>query len=504
MSADPSTHPLGGAAARRAARNAAAIAAARILSSGALFVWQLILGRLLGAAEFGIYGTIGALYAIGAAIVTFGMSLIIIRDIARAPEQAGRYLTAGLVMQTGLALLAYLALNGTALALGYDEALRALTAIACLSLFLDLAGNLAYDQLLAQERMVTTSLVEVGHVIARIAAAALALAAGWGLPGVYLATLAAGFGRSALLWALLRGTGVRPIWPLDRAIARALLINSAPLALAAFINMTYAQVDKLMTTSLLGEAATGQLNAAFVIIVGVVELLSTTVLVALYPLMSRAYRAGGENAAFFFMVEKLAFFTLLIGLPLGLAFSLHAPAIIALFGPAFEPAAVVLRVLIWYAAATMIVNVFAQGLMVQNRQRRYVAVRTAGLVGKLLLNLILLPRIGVVGAAAASVLAEVGVLIALSGLYPVDWRARLPRLLRLGAAATVAGLAMAAFGAFGALAGLVGGLAVFAGAALVGRVLAPDEWDLLYRLTAAAPGGSFVLRYWRRDTPINW
>jgi hypothetical protein len=50
-------------------------------------------------------------------------------------------------------------------------------------------------------------------------------------------------------------------------------------------------------------------------------------------------------------------------------------------------------------------------------------------------------------------------------------------------------------------------LGIFAGAAiyLVGimRILAPDDWDLLYRLTAAMPFGNLIRRFWRRDIVIR-
>ena len=298
---------LSGNEARRAARNAGAIAAARIVSSAAQFGWQLILARALGEAAFGVYGAVGALFAIGVTITAFGMSPIVIRDVARRPEQAGRYLSATLVVQTILALVAYAGINGAAL--GYGDMLRAYVAIAGLSLFIDLLGNLAYDQLLAQERMVATSVIEVAHILLRIGLAGLALLAGYGLPGVYVATIVSGAIRSALLWVLLRRTGVRPLFPLDGAILRPLLLNSAPLMLSAFINIVYLQIDKLLTTSILTEADTGHLNAAAVIIYGVVDILSTTILIAVFPMMARAYRGDGLDETFRFMVVKLSFFS---------------------------------------------------------------------------------------------------------------------------------------------------------------------------------------------------
>jgi len=47
------------------------------------------LARWLGAEGYGTYGTIGALMAVGAAIPEFGMGLIVIRDVANRPQDAG-------------------------------------------------------------------------------------------------------------------------------------------------------------------------------------------------------------------------------------------------------------------------------------------------------------------------------------------------------------------------------------------------------------------------------
>src|SRR5690554_3608158 len=102
---------LSGGEARRVARNAGAIAAARLISSAVLFGWQLALAVLLAKSDLGINGTVMSLFAIGVPLASFSMGLIVIRDVARQPERAGRYLSATLFIQTTLALLAYVGIN---------------------------------------------------------------------------------------------------------------------------------------------------------------------------------------------------------------------------------------------------------------------------------------------------------------------------------------------------------------------------------------------------------
>ncbi|MEO0563945.1 MAG: oligosaccharide flippase family protein, partial [Chloroflexota bacterium] len=68
MTSTTSPPPSPADAARRAARNAGALAAAGLFSKGMLFVWQFVLARWLGEAGYGIYGTVGALATIATVI----------------------------------------------------------------------------------------------------------------------------------------------------------------------------------------------------------------------------------------------------------------------------------------------------------------------------------------------------------------------------------------------------------------------------------------------------
>ncbi len=499
---DPAAPRLSPEATRRAARNAGALAISTVVSKGLLFGWQLALARWLGASDYGVYGTIGALLAIGAAIPEFGMGLIVVRDVATRPAQAGRTLGATLVMQPALAGAAYITLLIAALLLGYDATLRGLLALAALSLGVDALGNMAYNQLIASERMAITALIAAGHVGALVALGAAALAAGGGLTGLYLAIVSAGGLRAAALWIALRRAGVRPEFPLDRVLARGLLINGAPIALASFLTLAYQHADKLITTAVLGADGTGQLTAAFVVTFGVIELLSTTVLVAVFPLMSRTY-SGGMRALFEFMIEKLAFFNLLVSLPIALLTSLLAvPLAALLFGPGYTRTASVLQVLIWYTSVAMISAVFAQALLIENRQRRTLGVRAAGLALNIALNLLLLPVIGVAGAAVATLIAELAVLGGLvsSFRFPADWWARgRSHLWRLALAGAGMAAAIVLLRGVHPLLAAAGGAPVYLALVLLSGAIARDDWDLIYRLVIAMPGGAWIGRRWQRE-----
>ena len=239
-----------------------------------------------------------------------------------------------------------------------------------------------------------------------------------------------------------------------------------------------------------------------------IELFSTTILVAVYPLMSRYY-GDGKGAMFGFMVEKLALYMLMISLPMALTISIYSADLTTpLFGLDFAPTAGILSILIWYTMVTMVGNVFSKGMLIQNRQRLLLMFRALGLVLNITLNTVLLfgwrdPR----GAAVASVIAEILVVALMIWNFQAvgwDWGKIAPSMLRLlGIGAGVA-VIMLVLRDVNFIVGIVIGLGIYTIGVLFGKVLSDNDWDLLYRLISTMPGGMLILRYWKRDVDLSW
>ena len=475
----------------RAVRNATALGVSTLAANGLLFGWQLVLARWLGPTDYGVYGTIGALLAVAAAVPECGMGLVVVRDVAVRPADAGRYLGATLAVQPLLAVAAYAGVRGAARLLGYDAGLRALLVLAAASLLIGALGNMGHNQLLAAERMVPPALIAVAHAALLVGLAATALALGTGLWGLYAATLLAGLGRAGAYWTLLGTMGCRPVLPPDRAVVSGLLAGGLPLAATSLLALTYVHADKLVTTALLGPAATGFLTAGFVIAFGLIELLSTTVLVAVLPWMARTH-AAGDRDALHGTLEALVVFAVAAGTPVAIAASLlAAPLAGGVFGAAFARTADVLRVLMWYIVLAMVVNVFAQALTVQNRQGRLLAVRASGLALNVGLALVLLPALGPAGAAVAMLASEAAVLGWVSRAFPlgVEWWARVAdRVWRLGLAASAQSAILLALRARHPVAAVGAGVAAYVVLAAVAGALPRGDRERLGRLLVAVPG----------------
>jgi O-antigen/teichoic acid export membrane protein len=470
------------------ARNATTLALASVWTWGLLFVWQIFLARWLGAHDYGVYGTIGTLLGVTATIPEFGVGLLVVRDIARRRADAGRYLRAALVIQLPLTLLAYVAVLAVSAALGFAPPLRRLLAFAALSLIIDVLGNVCHNQLLAAERISLTAAIGTGHVLLLTGLGVVTVGTGGGLWGLYEAVLLASGARAAAYWLALLRLGCRPAGPVEAALVRALLARGWPLAVNALLALAYIHVDKLITLRVLGLAAAGQLVAAYVVVYGVIELTSTTLLVAVLPTMSRL-SAAVSPTAIHRLIERLVGLALTLGLPVAICLSCLAPSLTRLvFGAGYGPTADALRVLGWYALTRMVGNVFSMSLTIQDRQSRLPAIRAAQLLVGAVLAFALLPRLGIAGPAFAMLATELlglGLLLRASGVGTTLSRLIVRRGLRTLPAALALGGAVLLLRSISPMTALVVGLPIYATAILIGGGATREDRALLKRLLVA-------------------
>lgn len=484
------------------ATNAAALAASKVLTSVALLIWQVALARALGAGDYGVYGTISALMAVGASIPDLGIGSIVVREVARAPDRASNYFAAAVALHAMLAIAAYAVLQGAALLLGYDADLRLLLAFVGINLFVDALGTAGHNLFVARERMAWTAVISISHVVVLVALGSVALALEGGLWSVYGAMLVAGVWRSGAYWAALRRHGWTPLRSVDRGLARQLITSGFPLGISAFLSLGLTHADKLATTAIIGAEATGQFMAAFVIVFGFVELLGVTPLVAAYPLMARAGRdveRGGPNP----VLEHLVFFDLLCGVPLAALLTILGPAISTFaFGAAFAGSALVFQVMGWCIVTRTIEGALAQSLIIGGHQTAVLRTRAGGLLVNLTLTVALLPRLGVVGAAIGMLVGEIAIIGAALGALalPSDWwksvARRAARLLVPLVALVIVSLSMRERAHV--LAALASALAVYAAAGILTKAITKEYRDAVADVLLSGGRG---VRSWMRAGP---
>jgi O-antigen/teichoic acid export membrane protein len=219
--------------------------------------------------------------------------------------------------------------------------------------------------------------------------------------GLVVGVVLADAGVSAFTWARLvsRGfwrSGSRPSWPL----ARRLVAYGSRAQLGSVLTLLNLRLDVLILGVLTGSATVG----TYAVASRYTELLRLPSQALYWVEYPRFARAGGRAAIARarWLLPRAVGLTSLAAAPLALAAGLVIPL---LFGPRFAPAVLPAQVLAVGLAAEGLNGLVTAYLFGTGRPGLNSLATGAGLAVTVLLDLLLIPRLGVLGAAVASTLA---------------------------------------------------------------------------------------------------
>ena len=163
--------------------------------------------------------------------------------------------------------------------------------------------------------------------------------------------------------------------------------------------------DTLLIGFVLGPTSVGWYKAAYKPITAALAM-PLTYFMGLFPALARTY---GENRQEYEAIIKRSLrVTAIFALPLGVGGTFFAaPIILLLFGPAYANSIPAMQLLSWSAALIIFRDTFRQGLIASGNQRLDLTSAGVAVFFNVLLNIILIPLFGILGAAAATILSEV-------------------------------------------------------------------------------------------------
>ena len=304
--------------------------------------------------------------------------------------------------------------------------------------------------------------------------------AGSGVVGVFGGQIVGASAGIALSLGALR-TEYRFI--IDRAKLRAMLAFSAPLIPSSLGVLVTLYIDRIAINTLLGLSELGLFGIGFRL-ASVITLLSLGVQSALTPLIYTHHRALQTPAAIARIFRFYVAGTIVVSLGLGL----FARELLAfLTTPAYAGGAVVVPLL---APALCLsgMYIFAPGPAIAKRTGLIAGINLGGAALNTALNLLLIPAVGILGAAAATLVSSAAVfsanMMVSQRLYPVphDWRA-LGLVVAAAAALVAAGWWLVPVGLVGlAVKGvfMVLGAALCVAAGLIERVEVAQVLEVVY------------------------
>ncbi len=473
--------------ARRILVGAGALLASNAATTLTAMASSMILARHLGAGDYGRYALVFLYASLFQGLASFGVDEILTRELSRGTRGPERLLGNAVLVRLALSTAAVVSCGVVAHWGESDPRVAWGTVVAVLPLLLSALYVPLWSLLAARMEYPLLEAIVVSSRFAELALlAAFALAGASFLALVAVSALAQGV-PLVLTFLLLRGR-VRLTLRYDGRTAKQLLAQAAPLGVASVVALVYGRVDGVLVARLAGFEAAGLYSVAYKFL-NLVLVLPHVVTTAAFPVLAKV----DQDRATVQLVFQRAFdYLILAALPLAVGAVFAAPALVgAVYGRDFQEAAGPLRVLLWAAGFMFAAHTCRRLLVAGGQQTAHLLVLAVGAVTNVALNLWWIPRWGIVGAAWATLAAEV---VVLAASYAVVKRRLGLRLqwgfaLRALVAAAGMGLASAAAAPLGTWPAVaVGGCAYALAVSWLG--LWPREPAALLREAGAKAGAS--------------
>lgn len=190
----------------------------------------------------------------------------------------------------------------------------------------------------------------------------------------------------------------------DSVTAKKLLKDSWPLIFSSLVVMIYMRIDQIMIKEMLGEHEVGIYSAA-VRLSEAVYFIPMLLTASVFPAIVNAKKQSLE--LYHKRLKRL--YTFLVWLAIGIAIPvsiLNEWVVTLLYGNAYLEAGRVLTIHIWAAVFVFLGVAFGKYLLAENLTRIAFQRSVLGALSNVILNLVLIPIYGGLGAAVATLLAQ--------------------------------------------------------------------------------------------------
>ncbi len=398
-----------------------------------------IVARFLSADEYGVVALVLAFVSLVAIVMDMGFSTSLIKFFSEAEEPASKDRVVSTIVLAGVA-------SGVAISMFLLPLGRVLSSVVFgradyahfiyLGLALALASTLFrvtlsyYQAVPAPTRYAVVSVVKGALAVGGAALFVIYLA--WGPVGFLVGTILPTALLSLILipW-LLRRVGLG----FDTGDLKRSLRFGVPLVPSTFAlwGLTYCDIYLLGRLARLEDVGWYQMGQEICLGMGLV----VTAVQLAWPRFIFAHAGEARAPRVFSLFTD--YYAVVLGV-VGLGLSVFAEDIIRVIGSkAYVPAASVIPILCLATLLFALYGVFASGVQIKGRTEFMAFTTAGGLVLNVVLNLVMIPRWGMVGAASASVIANIAMCGAALGIsrrfYVIPFSAlRLGGTLVLGVA----------------------------------------------------------------------
>ncbi len=364
----------------------------------------IYVARILGATEYGKFTFALAFVSLFAIFSDFGISSIATREIAREKEREKDFpalLSLKLVLSIGTLILICLG----SFFITLDPIIRGMIWILGIYIIVSGFSGIIYAFFQARQKMEYQAWAKILQAIAVTGAGFFVLFNFPSVKNLSLSYLFASLVALIFILLLFHFKVCQLKISFNSIIWRNVLLMSWPLALGGAMGSICASTDSIMMGYWGQITQTGWYNAAQRI-VAVAFIPTSLIASSFFPALSKFFGQSKEKfqKSWNYFMEVM----ILLAVPLVIGGIVLAPKIINfVYDPSYLYAVLAFQILIVTGGVAILSGPFSQALVVSNQQKKTFWIVLFGAVLNVILNLILIPKYSLYGAALTSLTASI-------------------------------------------------------------------------------------------------
>ena len=393
------------------------------------FVYFAAIARTLGPAATGKYVFALAFTTVIVVFVDLGFTNVLVREAAKAREKIQSYFSTILAVKIFLGLGSYIAAVVIINWLGYPAETKHLVYLSAVTMLFDSLHLTLYGVLRALGNLRYEAFGIVGSQFLPLIFLILAFTLPSFLNVIYVTIV------------INKKYKINLTPRYDRKVFLFLGKIMVPFALAAVFARVYSYIDSILLSKLAGDAAVGLYSIPYKITYAF-QFVPLALMAALYPRFSEYFSSDKSRLAYIF--ERGIKYLLIIIFPITVGIGVLANDIIlTFFTDAYINSVLPLRILLVGLVFSYVSFPIGAFLNACNKQAVQTAIIGLVMVINIILNVILIPQSGIIGAAAAalagnSLLAALGYIV-VPKIASVSHRFLLKTFFQVSFAAVVMG-----------------------------------------------------------------
>lgn len=376
------------------------------------FVYFALIARHIGAEGTGTYFFALAYTTVFVVFVDMGFTNVMVREAARVKDKLQLYFSTVLSVKILFGILSYIAAVVIINLMGYGSEVKNLVYLSGVTMLFDSFHLSIYGTLRAIGDLRWESISLTGSQFLTLILGTIFLYAG--LPIIFLIlafTISSLVNVCFAMFIAVYKYKLKLVPKFDRAIFFHFAKIAIPFALAAIFARVYSYIDSILLSRFLGNESVGWYSIAHKVTFAF-QFIPLALVAAIYPRFSEYFVHDKKKLAYIF--ERSVKYLLLIAFPIAVGISLLSQdLILLLFTEEYLKSILPLQILITSLVFSFVSFPIGAFLNASNRQVTQTTIVGTVMVVNIIMNLLLIPHFGIIGAAISALVGNV--LLALLG-----------------------------------------------------------------------------------------